>query len=199
MASYTSRFAARQQIIREIQEYLVETLSLEVESTETDLLEAGILDSIAQVNLLVHLEHHFGCALPMDSLEIDSFRSVEKIAELVGSHSGIANDVHGKEAFNAIVGVSTVTAAENNGHSELIRAIRELVEQTCSMQVEAEANLFEIGALDSMTLVQLISSLEDKFRFQLPVEEIEMESFHSITKIAELVASQTKFETKAKP
>ena len=76
------------ELIREIQRFLLERLSIQVDSEDTDLLETGVLDSVAQVNLLIHLEEHFRLHLPMENLEIDSFRSVAKIAELVASLDG---------------------------------------------------------------------------------------------------------------
>jgi acyl carrier protein len=62
-----------------------EKLSLEVPSVDTDLVEEGILDSLAFVELLVCLEQEFAVEVPMDSVEIDNFRSIAKIAEFVVS------------------------------------------------------------------------------------------------------------------
>ena len=58
-------------------------LNLEVPSPETDLFDAGVLDSMAFVELLVRLEEEFGIEVPFDSLEIDNFRSIEHIARFV--------------------------------------------------------------------------------------------------------------------
>ena len=74
----------------------------------------------------------------------------------------------------------------------MIREIKALFEDTLSVQVEAETNLFETGLLDSMTLVQFILNLEEKFAFHLPMEDIDVESFRSASKIAELVAGRTR-------
>jgi D-alanine--poly(phosphoribitol) ligase subunit 2 len=79
-----------------------------------------------------------------------------------------------------------------NERSNLIREIKALFEDTLSVQVEAETNLFETGLLDSMTLVQFILNLEEKFAFHLPMEDIDVESFRSASKIAELVAGRTR-------
>jgi acyl carrier protein len=46
-------------------------------------VEEGILDSLAFVELLVCLEQEFAVQVPMDSVEIDNFRSIAKIAEFV--------------------------------------------------------------------------------------------------------------------
>jgi D-alanine--poly(phosphoribitol) ligase subunit 2 len=57
-----------------------EALSVEVPSHDTDLIEAGLLDSLALVSLLAELEEALGVELPVDELEVDDFRSVERIA-----------------------------------------------------------------------------------------------------------------------
>lgn len=60
-----------------------EKLNLEVPGVETDLVEAGILDSLAFVELIVCLEEEFGTGIPTDDIEIDNFRSVVRIANLI--------------------------------------------------------------------------------------------------------------------
>src|SRR5262249_31379483 len=75
----------QQRLIPEIQALLSRKLSIQVESPDADLFQQGALDSLAQVHLLAHLEKHFGLRLPMEELEIDSFSSVRKIAELVAN------------------------------------------------------------------------------------------------------------------
>ena len=58
-----------------------------VGSPHTDLMETGILDSLALVELLFNLEQQFGLTLDISSLDLDHFRSVTAIAELVSSRS----------------------------------------------------------------------------------------------------------------
>ena len=58
-------------------------LAIEVPSTETDLIEIGLLDSLAMVDLLVQLEREFGFTVVMDELDVEDFRSVERIAAYV--------------------------------------------------------------------------------------------------------------------
>ena len=57
-----------------------DALSVEVPSHDTDLIETGLLDSLALVSLLAELEQALGVELPLDELEVDDFRSVERIA-----------------------------------------------------------------------------------------------------------------------
>lgn len=50
---------------------------------DIDLLETGLVDSIGLVELILELEERFGVSLPMEDLEIDDFRSVYRIADLI--------------------------------------------------------------------------------------------------------------------
>jgi D-alanine--poly(phosphoribitol) ligase subunit 2 len=58
-------------------------LHVEVPSVDTDLFEAGILDSLAFVELLLHLEREFGVVTSVDDLEVENFRSIARIAEFI--------------------------------------------------------------------------------------------------------------------
>jgi acyl carrier protein len=62
-----------------------EKLLVEVESPETDLLDTGILDSMSFVELLLNLELEFGFRVEMETLDMENFRSIARIAELVES------------------------------------------------------------------------------------------------------------------
>jgi len=76
-------------LVKEIHSLMSEKLLVEVESSDTDLLKAGILDSLTLVQLLLHLEEHFGLKLSIDELEIDDLRSVRSIA-LTIAHQSVA-------------------------------------------------------------------------------------------------------------
>jgi methoxymalonate biosynthesis acyl carrier protein len=58
-------------------------LNLDVPSDDTDLFDTGVLDSLAFVELLVHLEREFGLATSVEDLEVDNFRTIAHIAEFV--------------------------------------------------------------------------------------------------------------------
>lgn len=66
-----------------IRQLLSEKLMVEVDSPDADLLNAGILDSLALVQLLLHLEELFGVKIPLNELEIDDLRSISSIAKMV--------------------------------------------------------------------------------------------------------------------
>lgn len=58
---------------------------IDVPDTETDLLDAGLIDSMALVTIIVAFEDTFGVQLPLDDFEIDRFRSVASIADFLAS------------------------------------------------------------------------------------------------------------------
>ena len=174
-------FSEQQRLIHDIQTLLLEKLSIRVESTEMDLVQAGILDSAVQVHLLLHLEKHFGVRLQMEDLEVDSLASVAKIADLV------ARGARNQGIRTASDGTPSATVTPER--RKLIREIQELFLEKLSIRVEAEeADLFQTGVFDSMTLVQFIFHLEERYEFRMPMEELDVESFHSVTKIAEVVS-----------
>jgi len=58
-------------------------LNVEIASSETDLFDTGVLDSLGFVELLVALEREFGLAAAVDDLEVCNFKSIARIAEFV--------------------------------------------------------------------------------------------------------------------
>jgi D-alanine--poly(phosphoribitol) ligase subunit 2 len=67
----------------EIQKLFAEKLSRPVSSPDEDLFEAGILDSMVLVELLLQLEQTFGLSISIADLDLDSIRTIRKIAEMV--------------------------------------------------------------------------------------------------------------------
>jgi acyl carrier protein len=63
-------------------------LNVEPPSIETDVIETGLIDSLALVELLAAIEQEFDLELPLDELEIDNFRTVETIAKFVVDSGG---------------------------------------------------------------------------------------------------------------
>lgn len=64
---------------------LVRALNIDPASDETDLIESGVIDSLALVELLFALEQEFSVSVPFDTLDIESFRSIRTIAELIAT------------------------------------------------------------------------------------------------------------------
>ena len=68
---------------QQLTELFANKLSLEVSSVDTDLVGSGLLDSLALVELLAHLEETFGVSISTDDLELENFRSIDSIAGFV--------------------------------------------------------------------------------------------------------------------
>jgi acyl carrier protein len=75
------------ELVRRVQAVLRDRLMIEIASPETDLLETGLVDSIGLVELILELEERFEVSLPMEALEIDDFRSLYQIADLIDRFS----------------------------------------------------------------------------------------------------------------
>jgi len=71
-----------------VQRLFTEILNVEVPATDTDVIETGLLDSLALVELLAAIEEEFQIELPLDGLEVESFRTVETIAAFVATMNG---------------------------------------------------------------------------------------------------------------
>lgn len=82
--------------------------------------------------------------------------------------------------------------------SSLTRDIQSLLSKQLSIHIDSvDADLFDKGILDSMTLVQLIVGLEQEYGLNLPMHELEIECFSTVARIAELVSSRTRGEAGA--
>ena len=68
-------------------------LNLDVASVETDLIETGLLDSLALVELLVQLEESFDVSISTDDLELENFRSIASIALFVMQREAVGVEV----------------------------------------------------------------------------------------------------------
>jgi acyl carrier protein len=62
-----------------------ETLNVEVPSADADLIESGLLDSLRLVELLLHLEGNLGCRIPLEEIDLDDLRSVNRIARMIAA------------------------------------------------------------------------------------------------------------------
>ena len=69
-----------------------EALHLDVPSHDTDLFDAGVLDSLAFVELLLQLEREFGVTTTVDDLDVETFRSIACIADFVRGRAGVAGN-----------------------------------------------------------------------------------------------------------
>ena len=58
-------------------------LNLDVPSVDEDLFDTGVLDSLAFVQLLFHLEEEFGVSTSVDDMEVENFKSISNIASFL--------------------------------------------------------------------------------------------------------------------
>ena len=70
-------------VCERIQGIFCEELQVEPPAVGDELIEAGLLDSMMFVSLLLHLEGEFGVNVDLQTVEISDFSSIEKIAQLV--------------------------------------------------------------------------------------------------------------------
>ncbi|HEX4169656.1 MAG TPA: phosphopantetheine-binding protein [Bryobacteraceae bacterium] len=78
--------------VESIQNIFSQVLYREVQSPQVDLFETGLLDSMGLVELLFNLEQQFGFQPDIGNLDLDQFRSIESIANLVeSSRAGLAS------------------------------------------------------------------------------------------------------------
>jgi acyl carrier protein len=70
----------------QVRELIRGRLSVDVPDVHTDLLDEGLLDSLALVMLIAAVEESFACELPLDDFDVENFRTVARIAEfLIGA------------------------------------------------------------------------------------------------------------------
>lgn len=70
-------------INRRICQVFAEYLHVEIPSDDVDLIDSGLLDSLLLVDLLVHLEMEFGFTVVMDELDLEDFRTLNRISVYV--------------------------------------------------------------------------------------------------------------------
>lgn len=74
-------------ILQQVCDIVSQRVVVEIESADFDLLQAGAIDSLGLTSLIFDLEQCFGVSFNLESLEIDDFRSIASIAELVRCHA----------------------------------------------------------------------------------------------------------------
>jgi acyl carrier protein len=58
-------------------------LNRDVPSVDSDLFDTGVLDSLAFVELLFHLEQEFGVSTSVEDMEVENFKSIACIAHFL--------------------------------------------------------------------------------------------------------------------
>jgi acyl carrier protein len=68
---------------KQIADIVRDVLQIEVASPNDDLVATGLFDSLAIVSLIAEIEVVLGYELPLDEFDVDSFRTVGRIAAFV--------------------------------------------------------------------------------------------------------------------
>lgn len=56
-----------------------------------------------------------------------------------------------------------------------------------------DADLVKTGILDSLSLVELFAYIEKEFETEISLDDVEIEDFHSIAKVADYVCAHSPF------
>ena len=73
---------------QEVQRIFLENLSIEVPSPQHDLIESGMLDSLALVDLIYQIEARFNTEIDLETLDLEHWRSVASISTFLGKVLG---------------------------------------------------------------------------------------------------------------
>jgi acyl carrier protein len=76
---------AADETVNRIESLLREVLAIAPDGIDEDLIESGLLDSMALVELLHAIEQEFAVELPLEDLDVDLLRSVRGIASYVSN------------------------------------------------------------------------------------------------------------------
>lgn len=74
-------------VVARLQQLFPAVLFVASPEPTSDLLDGGVLDSLALVELLAAIEIDFGIEIPLDDLDLDHFRTLDSIADLVARYS----------------------------------------------------------------------------------------------------------------
>ncbi len=64
-----------------ILELIRDRLNIDVADVDVDMIETGVLDSLALVTLITAIEDGLSCELPLDDFDIENFRSARRITQ----------------------------------------------------------------------------------------------------------------------
>ena len=71
----------------EISAIFRDVLAIELTSVHVDVIDAGLLDSLALVTLLVEIEERTGVQVPLERLDLDDLRTVDAMSRVLSRFS----------------------------------------------------------------------------------------------------------------
>jgi acyl carrier protein len=82
-SAFLASSTAEDAVSTKIEAIFAEKLNAPVPSATADLFATGILDSLALVRLLAYLEEEFALLIPIEELDLDTFRTFTDIVRLI--------------------------------------------------------------------------------------------------------------------
>jgi D-alanine--poly(phosphoribitol) ligase subunit 2 len=71
--------------IARAQRIFEDALNITAPGPDVDIIQAGLIDSLALVTLLFELEREFDVQLPLETLDVDDFRTIANIVRTLSS------------------------------------------------------------------------------------------------------------------
>jgi acyl carrier protein len=78
-------------LVRDLSALFRDKLFIDVPSADTDLIDSGLLDSLQLVQLLLHVERDLGYRIPLDEIDLDDLRSLERLARVIAARAALAS------------------------------------------------------------------------------------------------------------
>jgi acyl carrier protein len=78
-------------LVRDLSALFRDKLFIDVPSADTDLIDSGLLDSLQLVQLLLHVERDLGYRIPLDEIDLDDLRSLERLARVISARAALAS------------------------------------------------------------------------------------------------------------
>ncbi len=80
--------SSQRQVEERVASIFLRRLHLDVPDRDTDVIDAGLLDSLALVQLLATLEREFSVSMDLENLDLDDFRTVSSTARFIVGRTG---------------------------------------------------------------------------------------------------------------
>jgi acyl carrier protein len=68
---------------------------IEAPAADLDLIDSGVLDSLQLVELLYRLEQEFGTRIPIEDIDLDDLRTLDRIAGLIEARTATTDSAPG--------------------------------------------------------------------------------------------------------
>ena len=86
-------------IQKALMQFFHDQFKIDVSSPSEDLIEAGILDSLMLIEVVMFMETEFSVTTKLDDLEMENFLTIESMARFVVARQSSADPVGGPAAL----------------------------------------------------------------------------------------------------